>query len=211
MNLKNVYTIKHPLIQHKLTKLRDINTSKKEFKELIKEITMLLAYEATKQLPLTLKTIQTPLETFDAPILEGKKPVVLPILRAGIGMIDGILSLIPSARVGHIGLFRDEATLHPICYYFKIPKNSEDRHFFVCDPMLATGGSALETITRLKAEKIKNITFICIIAAPEGLNALHTKYPEIPIFTASIDRCLNESAYIVPGLGDAGDRLFGTK
>lgn len=206
-----VHEIKHPLIQHKLTKLRDVNTSKKEFKELIKEITMLLTYEATKNLPLVFQPTQTPLEIFDSPILAGKKPVILPILRAGIGMVDGILALIPSARVGHIGLFRDEITLQPNCYYFKIPPQSENRHFFICDPMLATGGSAIEAISRLKMEKIKNITLICIVSAPEGIANLHARHPDVPIFTASIDRELNQHGYILPGLGDAGDRLFGTK
>lgn len=209
--MHNLYEIKHPLIQHKLTRLRDIRTCKKEFKELVKEITSLLTYEATKNLPLTLETVQTPLETYEAPILEGKKPVVLPILRAGIGMVDGVLSLIPSARVGHIGLFRDEVTLKPHCYYFKIPKNSEDRHFFICDPMLATGGSALEAINRLKIENIKQITLICIVSTAQGVKTIHDTHPEIPIFTANLDRGLNAWGYIVPGLGDAGDRLFGTK
>ncbi len=211
MKLNCLHEIKHPLIQHKLTKLRDVNTSKKEFKELMKEISILLAYEATKNLPLTYQLVSTPLETFNSPILQDKSPVIVSILRAGIGMVDGILSLIPSASEGHIGLFRDETTLKPSCYYFKIPRNSDDRQFFLCDPMLATGGSVLEAIARLKAEKIEKITLICIVSAPEGINNIHSKYPNLPIFTACVDRQLNQQGYILPGLGDAGDRLFGTK
>lgn len=207
----NLYEVRHPLLLHKLSLLRDVSTSKKDFKELVNEITMLLVYEATKDLPMTTQKIKTPLETFDAPVLSGKKPVILPILRAGIGMVDGFLSLIPSARVGHIGLYRNEETLEPQFYYFKIPKQSEDRHFFICDPMLATGGSALETINRLKAEGIKKITLVCLVAAPEGVRRLVKAHPEVPIFIANLDRQLNEHGYILPGLGDAGDRLFGTK
>lgn len=207
----NLHEVNHPLIQHKLSLLRDASTSKNAFKQLLNEITILLVYEATKDLPMTTTTIRTPLETFEAPVLSGKKAVILPILRAGIGMVDGFLSLIPSARVAHIGLFRNEETLEPQCYFFKIPKNSQDRHFFICDPMLATGGSANETINRLKAEGISKITFVCLVAAPEGVRRLNKSHPEVPIFTASLDRKLNEHGYILPGLGDAGDRLFGTK
>lgn len=207
----NLYVVRHPLLMHKLSLLRDISTSKKDFKELVNEITILLVYEATKDLPMTTQTMQTPLETFEAPVLSGKKPVILPILRAGIGMVDGFLSLIPSARVGHIGLYRNEETLEPQFYYFKIPKQSEDRHFFICDPMLATGGSALETINRLKAEGIKKITLVCLVAAPEGVQRVSNAHPDVPIFLASLDRQLNAHGYILPGLGDAGDRLFGTK
>lgn len=207
----NFYEVHHPLLLHKLSLLRDIGTSKKDFKELINEITVLLVYEATKDLPMTKKMVKTPLETFEAPMLSGKKPVILPILRAGIGMVDGFLSLIPSARVGHIGLFRNEETLQPQCYYFKIPKQSEDRQFFICDPMLATGGSAIETINRLKAVGIKKITFVCLVASPEGVARLSKQHPDVPIFAANLDRQLNEHGYILPGLGDAGDRLFGTK
>jgi uracil phosphoribosyltransferase len=207
----NLHEIRHPLLLHKLSLLRETATSTKAFKELLHEITILLVYEATKDLPMTTKTIHTPLETFEAPVLSGKKAVILPILRAGIGMVDGFLSLIPSARVAHIGLFRDEATLEPQCYYFKIPKQSQDRHFFICDPMLATGGSAAETINRLKKKGIKKITFVCIVAAPEGVRRLLAEHPDVAIFAASLDRKLNEHGYILPGLGDAGDRLFGTK
>ena len=207
----NLHEVRHPLLLHKLSSLRQTKTSTKEFKELIKEITLFLAYEATKDLPLTTKSIKTPLETFDAPVLDGKKPVILPILRAGLGMVDGFLTLMPSARVGHVGLFRDEKTLKPHCYYFKIPKQNQDRQFFVCDPMLATGGSAVDAIDRLKEAGIKKIMFICIVAAPEGVKNMLKHHPDVPIFTASLDRQLNSHGYILPGLGDAGDRLFGTK
>jgi uracil phosphoribosyltransferase len=207
----NFHEIKHPLLLHKLSSLRNHRTSKKEFKELVNEITLLLVYEATKDLPITHRNIKTPLESFSAPVLDGKKPVILPILRAGIGMVDAFLSLMPSARVGHIGLFRNEDTLEPECYYFKIPKHSEDRKFFICDPMLATGGSAIETINRLKAVNIKRISFVCLVAAPEGVKRLCETHPDVPIFAASLDRELNDNGYILPGLGDAGDRLFGTK
>lgn len=207
----NFHEIKHPLVQHKLTLLRDKNTSKKEFNALVREITTLLTYEATRNLPLTHKKITTPLETCDALILDGKKPVILPILRAGLGMVDGILSLMPSARVGHIGLYRDEETLNPVFYYFKIPKNSKERDFFICDPMLATGGSLTETVNRLKELDIHKITVICLVAAPEGVAHFNQKYKNIPIYAASLDKGLNDHGYILPGLGDAGDRLFGTK
>jgi len=208
---KNFHEVKHPLIQHKLTMLRRIETDTKCFKELVKEITLLLAYEATKYLPMTTRTIETPLEKYDAPVIAGKKPVILPILRAGTSMVDAFLQLIPSARVGHIGLYRDEQTLEPHFYYFKIPNNSEDRQFFVCDPMLATAGSAIETINRLKKENIKKITFVCLVAAPEGMKRFCKTHPDITVFTASLDRQLNEQGFILPGLGDAGDRCFGTK
>jgi uracil phosphoribosyltransferase len=207
----NLHEVRHPLVLHKLSSLRSVKTSTKEFKELVHEITIFLVYEATKDLPITSEIVKTPLETFDAPVLDGKKPVILPILRAGIGMVDGFLTLMPSARVGHIGLFRNEETLQPECYFFKIPKNSLDRQFFICDPMLATGGSANETINRLKASGIKKIIFVCLVAAPEGVKKLLKMHPDVPIFTASLDRELNNRGYILPGLGDAGDRMFGTK
>ena len=207
----NFHQVKHPLISHKLTLLRDVNTSKKSFKELIEEIGTLLAYEVTKDLPLTMVQTSTPLETFDSPVLEGKKPVILPILRAGVGMVNSFLNLMPSARVGHIGLFRDEETLKPHLYYFKIPPNSEDRHFIICDPMLATGGSAIETVNELKKHNVQKITFVCIVAAPEGVANFCKIHPDVSIYAASLDRQLNDEGYILPGLGDAGDRLFGTK
>lgn len=207
----NFFQIAHPLIQHKLSLLRDYRISKREFKELLHEITILLAYEVTKELPLTEKQIQTPLEEFRAPVLAGKKPVVLPILRAGIGMVDGFLTLMPSARVGHIGIFRNEKTLKPTVYFFKIPTQSKDRQFYILDPMLATGGSASEAINHLKKQRIKKITLVCLVAAPEGIKYLYKKHPDIYIYAASLDRKLNQKGYILPGLGDAGDRLFGTK
>lgn len=207
----NFYEVRHPLLQHKLSVLRDIKTDKKEFKELVNEITLLLVYEATKDLPMTTQTIETPLETFKAPVLAGKKQVILPILRAGIGMVDAFLTLMPSARVGHIGLYRDEKTLRPHLYYFKIPPHSTARQFYVCDPMLATGGSAVAAIEKLKECGIKRISLVCIIAAPEGLKKMLQKHPDVPIFAAGLDRKLNKKGYILPGLGDAGDRMFGTK
>jgi uracil phosphoribosyltransferase len=207
----NFFQVEHPLIAHKLTILRDETTTKKTCKELVEEIAMLLAYEVTKDLPLTYIQTQTPLERVDSPVLAGKKPVILPILRAGLGMVDGFLKLMPSARVGHIGLFRDETTLKPHQYYFKIPSNSDDRHFFICDPMLATGGSAVATINELKKNKISQMTFICLVAAPEGVEYFQQHHPDVPLYAASLDRQLNSDGYILPGLGDAGDRLFGTK
>lgn len=205
------HEVKHPLIQHKLTLLRDKKTSKKGFNELVREISGLLVYEASRNLPLTTKQIETPLETCELPILAGKKPVILPILRAGLGMVDGILAMMPSARVGHIGLFRDEESLKPVFYFFKIPENCQERHVFICDPMLATGGSALETVTRLKQLNIQKISVICLVAAPEGIVNFCSEHPDIPVYVASLDRQLNENGYILPGLGDAGDRLFGTR
>lgn len=209
--MKNFYEIQHPLVKHKLSLLRDKNTSKKEFKALVDEITLFIGYEATKNLPLTTKTIKTPLETYEGPFLVGKKPVILPILRAGTGMVDSLLKIMPSARVGHIGLYRNEETLAPVLYYFKIPPHSKDRHFFICDPMLATGGSAIEAINQLKKRGIKAITFVCLVAAPEGVKSLHAQHPDVEIYAANLDRELNEQGYILPGLGDAGDRMFGTK
>ena len=207
----NFFTVKHPLLLHKLAHLRDIKTDTKTFKSLVYEITLLLVYEATQCLPMTEDIIQTPLEMFTAPILAGKKPVILPILRAGIGMVDAFLKLMPAARVGHIGLYRDEKTLSPHFYYFKIPQHSENRQFFVCDPMLATGGSAVEAVNRLKEHGVRDIIFVCIVSAPEGVRRLVQAHPDIRIYAASLDRQLNEQGYILPGLGDAGDRLFGTR
>lgn len=207
----NFYEISHPLVQHKLSLMRDNNTSKKDFKELVSEISMLLAYEATKDLALTSRAITTPITTCQAPVLLGKKPVILPILRAGLGMVDGFLNLMPSARVGHIGLCRDETTLEPHLYYFKIPASSEQRQFYVCDPMLATGGSIIKTIDVLKGAGVHKIIFICILAAPEGVERLCHAHPDVPIFAAKLDSHLNAQGYICPGLGDAGDRIFGTK
>lgn len=207
----NLIEVQHPLLLHKLSSLREAKTTTKEFNELAREITLLLAYEATKDLPLTHKNIKTPLETFQAPFMKGKKPVIVPILRAGLGMVDGFLTLMPSARVGHIGLYRDEKTLEPQFYYYKIPPNSQDRQIFVCDPMLATGGSAVDAISRLKKSGLKKIIFVCLVAAPEGVKKMLAHHPDIKIYTASLDRELNSQGFILPGLGDCGDRLFGTK
>lgn len=207
----NFHVVDHPLIKHKLFHLRDQDTPKKQFKELAREISLLLAYEATADLPLRVKDVTTPLETTPHPRLVGKKSVILPILRAGLGMVDGFQELMPGARVGHIGLYRDEETLEPKKYYFKIPKNHENRLFLVLDPMLATGGSASSAIQMLKNMGITNIKFVCLVAAPEGVERLSTDHPDVPIVAAALDRQLNEVGYIVPGLGDAGDRLFGTR
>lgn len=201
----------HPLIRHKLSLLRDVQTSKKKFKELVHEITLLLAYEATSELPLTTRKIRTPLEEFDAPVISGKKAVILPILRAGLGMVDAFLSHMPGARVGHIGLFRDEATLQPKSYFFKIPPSSSERRAFVLDPMLATGGSVSAAISLLKERGVNDLVFVCLLAAPEGVRRLAGDHPDVKIYTAGLDRQLNDKGYILPGLGDAGDRLFGTR
>ncbi len=209
--MDNFHLIDHALIQHKLTYLRDIKTSKKKFRELVEELSMLMAYEVTKDLPLEDKEIETPLEKMTGKVIRGKKLTVVPILRAGLGMVDGIINLIPSARVGHIGLYRDHDTFKPVEYYFKVPQNPEDRDFIIVDPMLATGGSAVAATTYLKKIGAKSIKFICLVAAPEGVKAMRKAHPDVPIYAAALDRELNEHAYILPGLGDAGDRLFGTK
>ncbi|HBC71241.1 MAG TPA: uracil phosphoribosyltransferase [Coxiellaceae bacterium] len=207
----NFHEVQHPLLQHKLSLLRDRNTDKKEFNELIGEISTLLVYEVTKDLPLINKVIDTPLESCEMPVLAGKKPVILAVLRAGIGMVDGFLNLMPSARVAHIGLYRDETTLEPHLYYFKIPSHSKDRQFYICDPMLATGGSAIRAIDKLKSSGVRKISFVCILAAPEGVERVFHAHPDVPLFAAKLDRKLNKKGYILPGLGDAGDRMFGTK
>ena len=207
----NLTVLAHPLIQHKITVLRDRQTSTKKFKELVDEISMLMAYEATKDLALEEVEIETPLERTTQMKLSGKKLTLVPILRAGLGMVDGIVRLIPSARVGHIGLYRDHETLEPIEYYFKIPPNPEVRDIIVLDPMLATGGSAAAAVSSLKARGAKRIRFMCLVAAPEGVRRMLEEHPEVPVFAAALDRQLNEQGYILPGLGDAGDRLFGTR
>ena len=207
----NFRLVEHPLVKHKLYHLRDVETSKKKFKELVKELSLLLAYEATNDLPLTSQKVETPLEVYDAPVLAGLKPVILPILRAGLGMVDGFQELIPSARVGHIGLFRNEQTLEPEQYYYKVPGKSDSRLFFVLDPMLATGGSAVAALDILKKNGIEQIKFVCLVAAPEGVDRLGEAHPDVPVYAAALDRQLNEKGYILPGLGDAGDRLFGTR
>ena len=201
----------HPLIQHKVTLLRDKNTSSKQFRELIQEITELMVYEATRDLPTCEVEVETPIAKTVGRQIAGRKLAFVPILRAGLGMVDGAVELVPSARVGHIGLYRDETTLKPVEYYCKLPGDIQEREVIVLDPMLATGGSAVDAIGQIKKRGPKNIKFMCIIAAPEGLKALQEAHPDVQIYCASLDKCLNENGYIVPGLGDAGDRIFGTK
>jgi uracil phosphoribosyltransferase len=203
--------IEHPLIQHKLSFLRDRSTPTKLFKELVDEIAMLMAFEATRHLPVETLRIETPLESMEAHRLAGFEPVLVPILRAGLGMVDGIRALMPSARVGHIGLYRDHNTLEPVEYYFKVPPDLAQRDVFVLDPMLATGGSAVDAVTQLKKAGALRIRFMCLVAAPEGAARLAAAHPDVPVFAAALDRELNANGYILPGLGDAGDRLFGTK
>ncbi len=207
----NVFVMDHPLIQHKLTILRDENTGSKQFRELISEIAMLMCYESTRDLPLCDVTTKTPLTTATTKTLAGKKMAFVPILRAGLGMVDGVLNLIPSAKVGHIGMYRDPETHQPVDYYCKLPSDLEERDVFVLDPMLATGGSAIDAVSRIKEFNPKRIKFMCIIAAPEGVQAFTNAHPDVPVYCAGLDDCLNDHAYILPGLGDAGDRFFGTK
>jgi uracil phosphoribosyltransferase len=206
----SVFEVRHPLVQYKLSLLRDKHTNHKLFRELVYELTLMLGYEATQNLQTVESNIETPLETVKATVLSDPNPVILPILRAGIGMVDALLQLIPSAKVGHIGLFRNEDTLQPEDYYFKVPQDSQKRFFYVCDPMLATGGSAINAVKKLKELEVSEIVFICLLAAPEGLQRFVEAHPDVSIYTASVDRCLNDKAYILPGLGDAGDRMFGT-
>lgn len=209
--LPGLTVVSHPLVQHKITILRDQATPKKIFKELVDEIAMLMAYEATADLALEPVEVDTPLETTTGLRVAGKKLTLVPILRAGLGMVDGILRLVPSARVGHIGLYRDHDTLKPVDYYFKIPSDGAEREFFLLDPMLATGGSAASAVSSLKRAGARRIKFLCLVAAPEGVKRLHDAHPDVPILAAALDRQLNEHGYILPGLGDAGDRLFGTR
>ena len=206
------HVMKHPLIEHKLTILRQTTTGTKDFREIVNEIARLLAYEVSRDLPLEEIEIETPIVKTTQKTLAGKKVVVVPILRAGLGMVDGILDLIPAARVGHVGLYRDEETMQPVEYFVKMPSNLEERQLYVVDPMLATGGSAIAAIDSVleRVAKIENIKFICIVAAPEGVKALQEAHPNVEIYAAALDEKLNEQAYIVPGLGDAGDRLYGT-
>ena len=210
VNFPNLTVVNHPLIQHKLTILRDKRTGTRDFKQLVSEIAMLMAYDVTSDLPLEPVEIETPLERMRGVQVAGKKLTLVPILRAGLGMVDGISQLIPSARVGHIGLYRDHESLRPVDYYFKIPGGEHDRTFFVLDPMLATGGSAVAAITALKNAGARGIRFLCLVAAPEGVRRMLADHPDVPIYAAALDRQLNERGYILPGLGDAGDRLFGT-
>ena len=201
----------HPLIQHKVTLLRDKNTGSKEFRELIQEITQLMCYEATRDLPLCEVEVETPITITKSKVIAGRKLAFVPILRAGIGMVEGALELVPAARVGHIGLYRDPETLKPVEYYCKLPGDISEREVIVLDPMLATGGSAVDAIAQIKKRGPKNIKFMCIIAAPEGLEALQAAHPDVQVYCASLDEHLNDHGYIVPGLGDAGDRIFGPK
>lgn len=209
--MKNVIELNHPLIEHKLAILRDKNTGTKEFRELIKEIGMFLCYEALKDVKLDKVTIETPIEKYETGKLNEDNYAFIPILRAGMGLLDGVISVVPNAKIGHIGMYRDEKTFKPVNYFFKVPANIEKKEVILLDPMLATGGSALDAIELLKSKGVKKIKFICIIAAPEGLKEVTKKYPDVKIYTAHIDDHLNENAYICPGLGDAGDRIYGTK
>jgi len=208
---KNVTVVDHPLVQHKLGLMRRKETSTVDFRQLLREIALLIGYEVTRDLPMTRVEIETPLTLTMAPRIDGKKLVFISILRAGNGLLEGLLDLAPSARVGHIGLYRDPKTLKPVEYYFKVPQDLAERQVIVVDPMLATGNSAAAAISRIKEHGARDIKFVCLLAAPEGLKAMHEIHPELPIFTASIDEYLNDHGYIVPGLGDAGDRIYGTK
>jgi uracil phosphoribosyltransferase len=210
MNPK-VTVIDHPMVQHKLTLLRQKERSTNSFRTLVAEVSMLLAYEVTRDLPLVYQDIETPLAKMRAPLIEGKKVVLVNILRAGTGMVEGMLRILPAARVGQIGLYRDPETLGAIEYYFKLPGEMSDRDVIVVDPMLATGNSAVAAVERIKTASPRSIKFVCLLAAPEGLANLHESHPEVPVFTAAIDERLDDHGYIIPGLGDAGDRLFGTK
>lgn len=206
-----VVILEHPLIQHKLSILRDKDTSTKDFRQLINEISMLMIYEATRDLPLEEVEVETPVAVAKCKHIAGRKLAFVPILRAGLGMVDGALQLVPSARIGHIGLYRDEKTLKPVEYFCKLPKDIDQRDVFVVDPMLATGGSAIDAISQIKIRNPRKITFMCTIAAPEGIKALRAAHPDVDIYCAACDSHLNEIGYIVPGVGDAGDRIFGTK
>ena len=207
----DVHVIDHPLVQHKLTLMRRAETSTADFRRLLREISVLLAYEVTRNLPTELVDIETPLEPMVGKVIDGKKLVFVPILRAGTGLLDGFLSVVPGARVGHMGLYRDPATLNAVEYYFKMPHDMHERDAIVLDPMLATGHSATAAVARLKEVRPRSIRFVCLVSCPEGIEAFHAAHPEVSIYTAAIDRQLNEHAYILPGLGDAGDRIFGTK
>lgn len=211
MTHPNVTHVTHPMVQHKLTLMRDISTSTGEFRRLLREIGQLLAYEATRDLPLTTRSIETPVAPMEAPVLQGKKLALVSILRAGNGLMDGVLDLVPSARVGFVGLYRDEETLKPVQYYCKLPGNLEERLTVAVDPMLATGNSSVAAIDLLKEAGARNIRFVCLLASPEGIATMAKAHPDVQIITAAIDKALNEKGYIIPGLGDAGDRMFGTK
>ncbi len=209
--LEHLTVVSHPLVQHKLTLMREKDTSTASFRQLLREISLLLAYEVTRELPMTTKRIETPLCAMDAPAIEGKKLALVSILRAGNGLLDRILELVPAARVGVVGLYRDHETLQPVQYYCQLPEQLEDRVTIVVDPMLATGNSSAAAVDLIKAKGAKQIRFLCLLAAPEGIARMKAAHPDVPIVTASVDSHLNENGYIVPGLGDAGDRMFGTK
>ena len=209
--MKGVTVVDHPLVQHKLTIMRDKETSTAGFRRLLREISLLLGYEVTRDLELTTKTIETPMQTMQAPTLEGKKLVFASVLRAGNGLLEGLLDLVPAARVAHIGLYRDHETREAVEYFFKAPSDLGDRLVIVVDPMLATANSAIASIDKLKSRGATNLRYLCLLAAPEGIKRFTTAHPDVPVFTASIDERLNEKGYIVPGLGDAGDRMYGTK
>lgn len=209
--MQGVTVVDHPLVQHKLSIMRDKHTSTASFRRLLREISLLLCYEVTRDLEMTTRTIETPLMEMEAPILEGKKLVFASVLRAGNGLLDGMLDLVPAARVAHIGLYRDHETLEAVEYFFKAPSDLENRLVIVVDPMLATANSAVAAVQKLKERGATNMRFVCLLAAPEGIEHFTREHPDVPVFTASIDTCLNEKGYIVPGLGDAGDRLYGTK
>lgn len=211
MKSLNVHVIDHPLIQHKLTLMRKEATGTKDFRELLEEISMLMAYEITRNMPLREVEIKTPIKVCKSKVLDGKKIAVVPILRAGLGMLNGVLNLIPAARVGHIGLYRDPETLKPVEYYCKLPSDISERTLVVVDPMLATGGSCVAALDLLKKKGAKSIVLMCLVSAPEGVEIVNEAHPDVEIYTASVDERLNEHGYIVPGLGDAGDRIFGTK
>ena len=208
---REVHVIDHPLVQHKLTLMRRKDTSTKSFRELVHELSALLAYEITRDMPMQEIEIETPLEKMKSRVIDGKKVVLASILRAGNGFLDGMLQVIPGARVGHVGLYRDPKTLQAVEYYFKMPSEMEERDVIVLDPMLATGNSAVAAVDRLKQTKPRSIRFVCLVTCPEGLKTFHDAHPDVPVYTPAIDRGLNEHGYIVPGLGDAGDRIFGTK
>ena len=210
-NYNNVTVLSHPLITHKISRLRDKNTGTNEFRKLVEEIAMLEGFEALADLPLEDVEVETPIEVCKTPMLAGRKLAIVPILRAGLGMVEGLVSLVPSAKIGHIGLYRDEETFEPHEYFCKLPQPIEERTIVVCDPMLATGGSAIDAISMIKKHGGKKIKFVCIIAAPEGVKRLAEAHPDVQIYIGNLDRCLNEKAYICPGLGDCGDRIFGTK
>lgn len=209
--MENVFVMEHPLIKHKISRLRDKTTGTNEFRALVEEISMLMGYEALSDLPTEDIAVQTPIETCMTPVIAGRKLAIVPILRAGLGMVNGITALVPTAKIGHIGLYRDEVTHEPHAYYCKLPDCISERLIVVTDPMLATGGSAVEAVDFIKKQGGKNIKFLCIIAAPEGVERFHEAHPDVQLYVGNLDRQLNEDAYICPGLGDAGDRIFGTK